>query len=80
MSLPDLGVPEGAETDLNHRPVVQDLGQRIGVGDRILEKENDFDRKSCTQLIEKQQLYVYQMADKQLYACHSLPNSKGPFI
>ena len=38
MSLPDLGVPEGAETDLNHRPVVQDLGNRIGMADGVLVK------------------------------------------
>ena len=38
MSLPDLRVPEAAKAELNHGPVVQDLGNRIGMADGVLVK------------------------------------------
>ena len=38
----DLGVAESAQTELHHRPVVQDLGGGVGVGNGILEKEVTF--------------------------------------
>jgi hypothetical protein len=37
VSFPDFGVPEPAKTELDHRPVVQDLGQGISVRDRVLQ-------------------------------------------
>ena len=38
----DLGVAESAQTELHHRPVVQDLGGGVGVGNGILEREVAF--------------------------------------
>ena len=37
MCVPDLGVPEPTEPQLDHGPVVQDLGQGVGVGYGVLQ-------------------------------------------
>ena len=70
MGFLDLSVPECTQTDLNHSTVVQDLGQRVGVVDRILEKEKETTQvEPQSQVKLKTRSWLDSISKKQFKDC-----------